>query len=161
MKTALRNLLTVFSIAMTTNAVHAVDTNGVTTTVTKALSCELPPRNGPSVIKALQALGAKQGNDKHDFVLATPARLTVFGLPVNRVSVSLRNDGDEPYVTDTYMTVFAGARLDDIVKAANLDPLAGLLPGAFFRDTKTGRLMANVRNGGEVWLTCTPMRTEK
>jgi hypothetical protein len=140
---------TIIAIAITLAAVsaQAADTRAALTTVTKALTCEIKDGKAAAVLKAVKALGAKPGKDENDYVLASP--ITVFGLDVTNINVT-PSEGEGP---DSYMAIFANANPADIAAAAQLKPLAG----GFVRDTKTGRLSADVRDRTNVWLVCTPI----
>lgn len=142
----MKNTIITLAIALSTVSAQAADTRAATATVTKALTCEIANGKAAVVVKAVKALGAKPGKDENDYVLAPP--ITVFGLDVTRINVT-PSDGDGP---DSYVAIFKNAKPDEIAKAAQLKPLAG----GFVRDTKTGRLSADIRDHTDVWLTCTP-----
>lgn len=115
--------------------------------IEQALRCELPTGKSVGVQKSLARIGAKPTADgvADSFQLPKPVR--PFNLDVTRVSAS----GAE---VDTYIAVLAGARLEDVAKAANLKKGAA----GYSRDTKFGTLQADVREHGDIWLMCTVLR---
>lgn len=145
----MNNTIITLAIAFAAVSAQAADTRAAAATVTKALTCEIADGKAAAVVKAVKALGAKPGKDENDYVLASP--ITVFGLDVTRINVTA---GDEEGGPDSYVAIFANAKPADIATAAQLKPLAG----GFVRDTKTGRLAADVRDRTDVWLTCTPTK---
>ena len=145
-KIVMKNVLIIITVGAIAISAQAADSRAAAATVTKALSCELGDGKAATVVKSVKTLGAKPGKDANDYVLASP--LTVFGLNVTRINVT-PSDGEGP---DSYVAIFANAKPADIAAAAQLKPLAG----GFVRDTKTGRLAADVRDRTAVWLTCTP-----
>lgn len=121
---------------------YATDTKlAATTTIEKALSCELPKGKYKSVLKALSTIGAKANKDG-EYTLSTP--VNVFGLQVTQLSIS--NDDVE-----TYISTLPSAKLDEVGKAAKLKPLAG----DYSSDVAHGTLSAAIRNRTEVALSCT------
>ena len=152
----MNNTIITLAIAFAAVSAQAADTRAAAATVTKALTCEIADGKAAAVVKAVKALGAKPGKDENDYVLASP--ITVFGIDVTRINVT-PSDGEGP---DSYVAIFANAKPADIATAAQLKPLAGgnrcagKCEGPFIRDTKTGRLAADVRDRTDVWLTCTP-----
>lgn len=145
----MNNTIITLAIAFAAVSAQAADTRAAAATVTKALTCDIADGKAATVVKAMKALGAKPGKDENDYVLASP--ITVFGLDVTRINVT---PGDEESGPDSYVAIFANAKPADIATAAQLKPLAG----GFVRDTKTGRLAADVRDRTDVWLTCTPTK---
>lgn len=117
-----------------------------TSTLTRAIMCEVKNIKATAVVKAAKKLGTPRSNDPTDYTLASP--ITVFGLQVNRVSIT-PDDGENPA---SYVAVFSNAKLADIASAAKLKPLAG----GFIRDAEAGRISADVRDSTDVWITCTP-----
>jgi len=142
----MKNLLITIVVGALGVSAQAADTRSAAATVTKALSCEIGDGKAATVVKSVKTLGGKPGKDANDYVFASP--ITVFGLDVTRINVT-PSDGEGP---DSYVAIFANAKPADIAAAAQLKPLAG----GFVRDTKTGRLAADVRDRTAVWLTCTP-----
>lgn len=142
----MKNTIIALAIGLATVSTQAADTRAAAAVVTKALTCEIGNHKADSVIKAVKTLGAKPGKDANDYVLASP--ITVFGLDVTQISIT-PSEGEGP---DSYVAIFTNAKSADIAAAARLKPLAG----GFVRDTKTGRLAADVRDRTNVWLTCTP-----
>ncbi|WP_298595292.1 hypothetical protein [uncultured Zoogloea sp.] len=145
----MNNTIITLAIAFAAVSAQAADTRAAAATVTKALTCEIADGKAAAVVKAVKALGAKPGKDENDYVLASP--ITVFGLDVTRINVT---PGDDEGGPDSYVAIFANAKPADIATAAQLKPLAG----GFVRDTKTGRLAADVRDRTDVWLSCTPTK---
>lgn len=143
----MNNTIITLAIAFAAVSAQAADSRAAAATVTKALTCDIADGKAAAVVKAVKALGAKPGKDENDYVLASP--ITVFGLAVTRINVT---PGDDEGGPDSYVAIFANAKPADIATAAQLKPLAG----GFVRDTKTGRLAADVRDRTDVWLTCTP-----
>ncbi len=142
----MNNTIITLAIAFAAVSAQAADTRAAAATVTKALTCEIADGKAAAVVKAVKALGAKPGKYENDYVLASP--ITVFGLDVTHINVTPGDEGSGP---DFYIATFPNAKLADIATAAQLKPLAG----GFVRDTKTGRLAAEVRDRTDVWLTCT------
>lgn len=136
-------------------AVAATSTQAAspTATVTAALTCSAASGKVPGVITALKRLGAKPGRDDGDYTLPSP--LAVFGLPVSAVNVNAKDPDGESYMADTYIAIIRGHSLDAVAKAANLKLIGSPTAPTFIRDTKVGRLTADVRDGADVWLTCT------
>jgi hypothetical protein len=120
----------------------ATNTAGAKAIVTQALACDLAPGKADSVSKALQILTSTRGG-AGTFTLRAP--LSVSGLLVSQVQV------DDQDGVDTYIAVLKSAAIADVAAKANLKPLAK----SFVRDTKHGRLSADVRDQTDVWLTCT------
>jgi hypothetical protein len=110
-----------------------------TTTIEKALSCELPKGKYKTVQKALATLGTKAKDEV--YTLSTP--INVFGLQVTQINIS--NDDVEIYISN-----MPGAKLDEVGKAAKLQPLAG----DYQLDTKHGQLRAAIRDHNVVSLSC-------
>jgi hypothetical protein len=133
-------------LAVAAVTASAADTKAATELLTKAFSCDVKDGRASQVVKAIKSLGAKPGKDADDYILPMP--LTVFGLPVTHVNIT-PSTGEGP---DSYIAIFVGGKLNDIAAAASLKPLAG----GFERDTKAGRLSADVRDHTNVWLACTP-----
>ena len=126
-------------MAATPGGANTASANAI---VTQALACDLGPGKADAVRKALQILAAVP-DGAGTFTLRAP--LSVNGLSVSQVHV-----GDEDGV-DTYIAVLKAAAIADVAAKANLKPLAQ----SFVRDTKHGRLSADVRDRTDVWLTCT------
>lgn len=132
-------------VALVAGGASAAPAMNATSTVIKALICEMAPGQGPSVLAALKALGATPGKRGGEFIL--PAPITAFGLAISRLN-AVPSDGE---AADSYTAVFPKAQLADIAKIAQLKPLAG----GHVRDTKHGRLSADVRDREDIHLTCT------
>ena len=113
--------------------------------IQSALMCDLSPGRAAAVVKAVREQKAQHGTHENDYLLPVPTQ--VFGLTVQHINVT-PSDGESP---DSYAAIFAGAVLADVATAARLKPLAG----GFVRDTKHGRLSADVRDRTNVHLTCT------
>jgi hypothetical protein len=122
-------------------------------TVSAALSCNTTSGKVPAVIASLKKLGATAGRDEGDYTLPSP--ISVFGMPVGAVNVNAKDPDGESYMADTYIAIIHDSTLDAVAKAASLKPIGSLKAQTFVRDTKAGRLTAEVRDGADVWLTCT------
>ena len=129
-------------IAAASIGAHATEMSSAIQTIERALACDLPTGQAKAVSKALKTMGAKPDGAG---TFALPGPLLVDGLPATQVHV-----GDDDGV-DTYIAVFHATALNDVAAKASLKPLAA----SFVRDTKHGRLSADVRDRTDVWLTCT------
>jgi hypothetical protein len=137
----MKTFLVVIGAALAMSAANAADTAQAQKTLTKALTCEAKA-SAQQVLSALKVLKAKPSKDNSDYILPSP--ISVFGLPVTKISV----DEDTPSFTTTF----------DNVTAATVANAGGMkaVGKAFTKDATHGYLTADVRDKSDVWVTCVP-----